>query len=158
MNMMKRLTTMVFVLALSFVTVFATFKVSGNYFTSERYANELKSISGSIIGFDGEFLAIEFNKPIIKGKGDTVISSFLVDANGRSLQLKPLILPADKAKGLSTTTIIIFPVSDIIKLLEPKMYALEIYVSNSEYAISSIGLPLIPLDLSGGSKENTTNV
>ena len=143
-------------LALMFISLagyFLVFKGLGTHFASNSYVERVTNMKGKVIGFDGDLLAIEFEEDFIKDSGDTQISSFLVSSDGASIQLKPVIIPEKKAKELGGTKTLVFPVSDILSLLEPKVYAVEIFVSNSKYAVSSVSLPLIPLDLSGVQSE-----
>ena len=132
---------------------FLVFKGLGTHFASNSYVERVANMKGKVIGFDGKLLAIEFEEDFIKDSGDTQISSFLVSSDGASIQLKPVIIPEKKAKELGGTKTLVFPVSDILSLLEPKVYAVEVFVSNSKYAVSSVSLPLIPLDLTSTNQE-----
>lgn len=134
------------------VTGWFTFVTAGTYIVSQSYIEKVYNTKGKVIGFDGKLLAIEFDKELIKPRGDTRINSFLVNSDGTSIQLKPIIIPEKKAVGVSDSKDIVFPISDILSLLEPRVYAIEIYVSNSKYSPSSIQLPLIALDLTGEEK------
>lgn len=125
---------------------------------NKTIANNISQVKGKVIGFDGKLLAIEFDKSIIKSKGDTHISSFLVSSDGKSIQLKPVIIPEKKAKELTDSKTLVFPVSDILSLLEPRMYAIEVFISNTQYSTNSIQLPLIKLDLRGGDEVKTEAV
>ena len=159
--MAKIYNTFTILLAMMFVSMagyFLVYKGLGTHFVSNNYIEKVSKMKGKVIGFDGKLLAIEFNESIIKTLGDTQISSFLVDDTGKSIQLKPVIIPEKKAKELGETNTLVFPVSDILSLLEPKVYAIEVFVSNSKFAISSVQLPLIPLDLRGGEEEEKINV
>lgn len=126
---------------------------TGNFILSKNYVEKVSVTNGTVIGFDGKFIAIEFDKKIIKDKGDTEISAFLVDGNGINIQLKPIIIPEQKSKTFKDNKVMVFPINDIISLLEAKTYAIEIFIKNSKYASSSVGLPLIVLDLTGSEEK-----
>lgn len=143
--------TMVTLAAL--VGVFLLTSTLANKVNSTTIAEKISKVQGTVIGFDGSLLAIEFNDTLVKPEGDTEINSFLVDSNGSSIQLKPVIIPSKKAAELGESKTLVFPISDILSLLEPKLYAIEVYVKNSKYMSESVQLPLIILDLSGGESK-----
>ena len=117
-------------------------------------------MNGQVIGFDGALLAIEFDEPIIRSTGDTEINTFLVSGDGSSIQLKPITIPEKKAAGLAESKVLVFPVSDILSLLEPKVYAIEVFIKNnsSVFHNGSVQLPLIKLDLTGAAEEKAKDV
>ena len=114
-----------------------------------NHEKAISSIEGKVIGFDGKLLAVEFDKPIVRGCGDTQIHSFLVSRDGKSIQLKPIFLPQLKALELTESKVLVFPVSDILPLLEPQLYGLQIFIKSDCSIVNSksIQLPLIPVPL-----------
>ena len=141
--MMKRLGSMFLVFLLGLGVVLGTFQVSGNYFAGKSYISKVSQINGEVVYADAGNIAIQFDSEVVNGKGDVTIASFIRDSDGKSFQLKPLLIP--QASGTKTSTII-FPISDIANQLELKVYAIEIYVKNSKYASEYIMLPLVTLD------------
>lgn len=155
-NVIKNITAAVFLVSLAFGAITFTNGIN----SAKSYSQQISQMKGKVIGFDGSLLAIEFDQPIIKPTGDTEINTFLVDSNGSSIQLKPITIPEKKAKGLSESKVLVFPVSDILSLLEPKVYAIEVFVKNNSsiFHSGSVQLPLIPLDLSGATEEKIEDV
>ena len=102
-------------------------------------------------------LAIEFDEPIIRKTGDTEINTFLVGINGTNIQLDTITIPEKKAKELLETKLLVFPIANKLSLLEPQVYAIEIFIKNngSLFYSKSVQLPLIPLDLTGAAEENS---
>ena len=106
--------------------------------------NKIADTQGKVVSpYDGTFIAIEFDKSIIRTKGDTQIIGYLVAPNGFSFQLKTINIPEAKSKELGEGKTILWPTFDILPLIAGlgfETYALQVYVQNNG---KSVELPLI---------------
>lgn len=146
MAIMKRLIIMLACAALGIAIVFTTFKFSGSYLLSNKYISNISQTKGTVVGFDSKFILIDFNLHLIKDKGDTRINGFITDGQTH-IQLKPIYIPEGKATDFNDNKLILFPINDIIHLLQAKEYTIELFVSNSKYSKEAIKLEDIKLDL-----------
>ena len=124
------------------------FLTANSIFAHNSFMSKIANTQGKVVApYDGSFIAIEFDKSIIRSKGDTQIIGYLVAPNGFSFQLKTINIPEAKSKELGEGKTILWPTFDIFPLLAGlgyESYALQVYVQNNG---KSVELPLIEVSM-----------
>lgn len=101
--------------------------------THENFMKEAATAIGNVEAVVPGFILVDFNKPIINPCGDTEIFAFITGPEGLPLQLKPVFLPEAKAADFISAKghQILFPILDVMVLLGPGKYKVEVFVKNT---------------------------
>ena len=128
--MMKHISNLLLVGLLAFAAVFIipfAYDVGKTKKTSTDIAS---AIGRMVIDYEpGGYIALEFDRKIISGCGPVTILGFVENADGQTIQLKPLLLPQEEA--LKQANVLIFPTWDVAGFLQKSgKYTIKLYVKN----------------------------